>query len=203
AEAFERKLQRAVEIGVDEAVLDDILDIPNRSASEAATRRPPAWLAMAAGILLVAGVAGIVWLQGPRPTTVEEYVAQHHFHDGVHLLDRTAGTSDPDEAREILAGLGLDTDSLLAGRIAVIKYCPTMDGRGIHMVVNTENGPIQVIYMPATPVEDGKDFRFEQMHAHLVSLDRGSAAVIGSLGQPVTGLDALLRQSLTSRATGA
>jgi hypothetical protein len=199
AEAFERALKRAVEVGVDEVVLDAILEIPHRQE----VRRPPRWMALAASILIVAGVAGLTWLQSQRPDNIEEYVAQHHSHDGVKMLAQADGYADAGRIEEIMAGLDLAAGGELSGRIALLKYCPTMDGRGLHMIVDTEHGLMQVIYMPGTQVEEGREFRFARMHAHLVNLAGGSAAVIGRLDQPVAGMDSLLRTSLLPRNTDA
>jgi hypothetical protein len=199
AEDFERSLQRAIEISVDEAVLDTILEIPYRQE----VRRPPRWMALAASILIVAGAAGITWVQSRQPGTIEEYVAQHHAHDGVKMLAQTDGFADAGRIEEIMAGLQLSASGEFSGRITLIKYCPTMDGRGIHMIVATDTGPMQVIYMPGTQVDEGHEFRFASMHAHLLNLAGGSVAVIGRLDQPVAGMDSLLRASLLPRNTDA
>lgn len=87
-------------------------------------------------------------------------------------------------------------DKQLSGRIAFIKFCPTPDGRGAHMVVSTDQGPMTIIYMPKTRVTDGEMVRFDQMHALLVNLEHGSAAIIGTQSQNVENLVVLVRDSL-------
>jgi hypothetical protein len=87
--------------------------------------------------------------------------------------------------------------------IAFIKFCPTPGGRGLHMVVMTEQGPMTVIYMPDVPVIDGETVEFDQMHASLVKLGNGSAAVIGSQSQNVENLVAMVRDSLKTGPVGA
>ncbi len=189
AEAFERKLQQAVEVAVDETLLADLLEIPGQPVG----RRLPAWVAMAASVVIVAGVAGILWLQSVRPDTIEEYVAQHFGHDGASLFERATGDFDKAQIARVLASFGVTAGDELQDRISFIKYCPTMDGRGAHMVVATDQGPVQLIYMPNTSVNDRQSFGFEQMQAHLVDLDHGSVAIIGGREQPVAALDNLAR----------
>ncbi len=41
----------------------------------------------------------------------------------------------------MLAEFGADVAPALAGIVSVIKQCPTPDGKGVHMVLNTERGP--------------------------------------------------------------
>jgi len=199
AEAFEQKLQRAVEVAVDETLLADLLEIPDQTVG----RRLPAWVAMAASVVIVAGVAGVLWLQSVRPDTIEEYVAQHFGHDGASLFEKAAGDFDEAQIARVLASFGVSAGDELQDRIRFIKYCPTMDGRGAHMVVATNQGPVQLIYMPNTSVDDRAAFGFEGMQAHLVDLDHGSVAIIGGREQPVAALDNLVRNSFLPTTAGA
>jgi len=84
----------------------------------------------------------------------------------------------------------------LAGIISVIKYCPTPDGKGIHMVLNTQEGPVTLIYMPETDVIDRQPLEFDGMQALLVGLEKGSAAIIGSGDQSISGLYAVVQESI-------
>lgn len=192
AETFERKLQRAVELPVDDALLSELLEIPNRPV----TRRLPSWIAMAASVLIVVGVAGIVWMQSLQPQTIEEYVSQHYAHDGAMLFGQASADFDADRVAQIMAAFDVKAGSGLVERIRFIKFCPTMDGRGAHMVVSTDQGPMHLIYMPNTSVADGREFLFGQMQAHLVNLDEGSVAIIGRPDQPIDAMDSLVRASI-------
>jgi hypothetical protein len=64
------------------------------------------------------------------------------------------------------------------------------------MVVSTNQGPMTIILMPKTKVIDGEMVEFDQMHALLVSLDQGSAAIIGERSQSVESLVDMVRGSL-------
>jgi hypothetical protein len=88
----------------------------------------------------------------------------------------------------------------LAGIVNVIKQCPTPDGKGVHMVLNTDKGLVTVIYMPETPVTDGEQIAFDDSEAVLVQLPKGSAAIIGLREQQVTGLHALVQSSIVVAA---
>ena len=64
------------------------------------------------------------------------------------------------------------------------------------MVVSTDQGPMTVIYMPEIRVSEGETVNFDQMHATLVNLEQGSAAIIGMQSQNVDDLVAMVRDSL-------
>ena len=172
------------------------------------TRRPTrrrSWvpLAMAASLVIAVGASLLVWQQSRQWDSVEEYVADHYSHDGVKLLADTGSIVAAQEVAEIMDSLGAVADQKLADRIRFIKFCPTPDGRGAHMVVSTEQGPMTILFMPRTPVTDGELIEFDQQHALLVELENGSAAIIGERSQAIESLEAILRQSIRTRIVGA
>ena len=78
----------------------------------------------------------------------------------------------------------------------MIKYCPTPDGKGVHMILNTETGPVTVFYMPDTQVTDKELLAFDNMEAILVDLQSGSAAIIGPDQQLISSLYNLVQDSI-------
>jgi hypothetical protein len=98
----------------------------------------------------------------------------------------------------MLAEFGAAAAPELAGIISVIKNCPTPDGKGVHMILNTDRGLVTVIYMPETPVSDGEQILFDDSEAVLVQLRHGSAVIIGSRLQRVSELRALVQESIVT-----
>jgi hypothetical protein len=134
---------------------------------------------------------------------VESYIADHYSHDGNAAVEKAkAGVPDQD-VNKILARLDATAGKELSGLIRFVKYCPTPDGRGAHMVVSTDQGPMTIIYMPKTRVAEGEEVIFDQMHAVLVNLDQGSVAIVGEESQRVDDLVVLVRDSLKTGIVGA
>lgn len=199
AEAFEEKLQAALHVQAPADLLDDVKGISQQPVQ----RRNWIPLAMAACLLIAVGSFAIMWQQPHSWDSVEEYLADHYSHDGSILItDETAFVSAQDINR-IMTKLNASADQQLSGRIKFIKLCPTPDGRGAHMVVATDQGPVTIIFMPKTQVINGEMVQFDQMHALLVSLEHGSAAIIGEQSQNVASLEAMLRGSLKTGLVGA
>jgi hypothetical protein len=194
AERFEDLLARAVKLPVPEQLIDEIRSTPQQASTRASERR---WwpMAMAAGLLIAIGAAGLTWRMNPSWDSVEDYVSDHYRHDGAALLAKADGRV-ANEVQTLLAEFNVEALPDLAAIVGVIKYCPTPDGKGVHMVLNSENGPVTVIYMPDTPVTDHMQFTFDGREALLVELKSGSAAIIGSSAQQISNLYALIQGSI-------
>jgi len=191
AEAFELKLGKALELAEPgDDFLEEIISISKRKTSG------PRWYAMAASVLILVGVAGVSWWQLQQPSTIEEYVSRHFGYDGQKVLGMASADFDSAIIGEIMSSLDIKAEDQLANRIRFIKFCPTMEGRGAHMIVQTDEGPVTVIYMPGTEVIDRRIIAFGEMQAYLVAMETGSAAIIGRQDQSVSSIDRLVRDSL-------
>jgi hypothetical protein len=203
AEAFEHKLQSALHVQPPADLLADIKKISQQPA------RKNYWmpLALAASLVIAVGAVTMVWKQSHQWDSVEAYLADHYSHDGAKVLGHTSDDLSEQEIAEmtgrIMASLNASAGQQLTGRIKFIKFCPTPEGRGAHMVVSTDQGPMTIIFMPGTQVTDGEMVEFDQMHAYMVDLEHGSAAIIGRQSQAVKSLETLVRNSLKTGMVGA
>lgn len=194
AEAFEARLERALAIPVPDNLLDDLVTISSAQPENVQTRR---WMpvALAASVLIAVGAAGMVWQMNRGYSTVGEYLAAHYEYDG-HKLVAKADGHVAGNVKEILAKFEVEATDELTGMVGFIKFCPTRDGKGAHMVLNTEQGPVTVIFMPTETVTDGESLAFGDMQARLIALQSGSAAVIASGRQDVSRYFAMVRDSI-------
>ena len=199
AEAFEQKLQSALHLQAPGDLLADI----QRISQQPIRRRNWMPLAMAASLVIAVGAMGIVWNQSRQWESVEAYLADHYSHDGASVLGHASESVSKQDINRIMAGLNASAGQQLTGMVKFIKYCPTPDGRGAHMVVSTEQGPMTIIFMPKTQVVDGEMVEFDQMHAYMVDLEHGSAAIIGKTSQPLKTLEAIVRNSIITEKVGA
>jgi hypothetical protein len=195
AEAFEAKLERAAGLPVPEGLLDDIMVISRENIASAAPA--PRWrsMALAAGILIAVGAAGITWNMNRGWDSVDEYLVAHYRHDGDKLVEK-AGEGPAGDIQAIFSKFDVAATPALARIISVIKYCPTPDGKGVHMVLNTEEGLVTLIYMPETDVIDQQTLEFDSMKAMLVGLEKGSAVIIGTSTQGISSFYALVQESI-------
>jgi len=199
AEAFEYKLQSALRVQPPANLLADIRNISHQPA----LRRNWMPLALAASLVIAVGAISMVWKQSHQWDSVEAYLADHYSHDGAVLLGRTGEPVPEQDINRIMASLNAYAGQELTGQVKFIKFCPTPRGRGVHMVVSTDQGDMTIVFMPETQVTDGEMVEFDQMHAYLVALEHGSAAIIGRRSQTVKSLEVLVRSSLKTGLVGA
>jgi len=204
ADAFEKKLTRAMDLQLPEDIMKNILQISRHPVGSAVASTTPWWrsMALAAGILIAIVATGISWNMNRGWDSVDEYVTDHYRHDGSGLLAR-AGKKTTQDIQRIFASFNVEAAPELAEIISVIKYCPTPDGKGVHMVLNTSEGPVTVIYMPATEVNDRETLEFDGMQVLLVSLEKGSAAIIGTGLQGLLALYSVIQNSIIPEFSNA
>ena len=194
ADAFEEKLNRAMSLSEPENMKKGLLEI---SLAPIQTVTKPGWqsMAMAAGLLVVIGAAGIGWNMNRGWDSVEEYLADHYGHDGPGLVAQ-AGENTNKDIGKFFSRFDVEATPELANIVSIIKFCPTPDGKGIHMVLNTSEGPVSLIYMPDTEVTDQELIVFGDMRALMVKLETGSAVIIGSESQSISTLYPLIQESI-------
>jgi hypothetical protein len=193
AERFETKLDRALGLPAPPGLIDDLLAIGQSEPAMFRRRWVP--MALAASILVAVGATSLYWQMNPVWESVDSYLVSHYRHDGSKLVARADGSVSEDVG-EILGELSVRAEPALAAMIGVIKYCPTPDGKGVHMVLNTDQGPVTLIYMPDTRVEDGETLGFDDVEALLVDLPSGSAAIIGAPEQRIGALYAVVHDAI-------
>ena len=196
ADVFERKLAIAFDVAVPGGLQDDIYAIASQHP-RATSSGLFGWkaLALAASVLMAVGVVSITWKMDRGWGSVENYLVSHYAQDGATLVALAEGQS-ADNVQAIMTTFDLEAAPDLINMVGFIKYCPTPDGKGAHMVLNTEQGPITVILMPDTAVTDRKSLTINGVQAYLVTLSRGSAVIMGSGSELVSSMAPMVRKSI-------
>jgi len=197
---FEEKLNRALKLAVPDDLISNL-----KAVSDAPPKTAAPWrqYAIAASLLLAVAAAGLTWRMNTMNfDSVEQYVAYHYNHDGEKVLSNSLGQT-ADDVDAVLARFDVTMAPDMSRMVSLIKYCPTPDGKGAHIVLNTQEGPVTVIYMPKTPVTDGEMMDFDGVRAQLVALKSGSAAVIGSYAQDVSRFHNLVQNAFLPVAAEA
>jgi len=199
SDQFEHALARALNVPVPHGLADRIILEQSMSNTRGKISGRfggwQRWGAMAAALALAVSL-GLFIGATPRDVTgagatpsladLRQNIEWHWRHDGADVLAVAAGHPlDATEVEGMFADLGAQLTPELLARIRLSKFCPTPNGRGVHAILATDQGPLTVYYMPKTrvqssplalPLENG----FESM---VVNLERGSLALVGEAGR--------------------
>lgn len=208
ASEFEGKLEAALAIGVPNELLERIARIPDLFSPEEIAppaRTPWRWLAAAAVVIAGIGFASVRWYESTFEwESVNEFLDDHWAVDGAEFLNQADGRPvEQADAARLFARYGVEISPALAGRIDIVEACKTPGGRGAHMVIITEQGPVTLIFMPEMVSVEGHVLAFDHMVAATLQLTRGSAVVIGPNEEVIAPVYALAREGIrpVSRTT--
>ena len=182
---FEQSLRAALAVPVPSDLHASLAQLPQRSDPRTAhwfSRRSV--LALAASLLLTAGLVGGWLLRGPvgteLPTTTDPLLVAtvEHLSHEPFALTRTE-TVPPAMLDSLLQQVGLQ----LAQEVEVnYAYpCPIGGQRTVHMVMQQPSGPVTVIYFrQAEPgLQAGAEFSYAGLQGRVMPLGQGMLVLIG------------------------
>ncbi|MDT8439332.1 MAG: DUF3379 family protein [Wenzhouxiangellaceae bacterium] len=204
SDAFEARLKRALNVPVprglaDRIILEQSLGEPDQ---ESAGGNWLQWGAIAAVLALAvalttfnladrASVDPVAMAQVPSMDEIREHIRWHWQHDGDDVMAVAAGSPTASEKIErVFAEFGVQLGPALMAQVRAGKFCPTPNGRGAHVVMHTDQGPVTVYYMPRTrvPESPARMQVGDGQPVMLVNLERGSMALIGQPDAPMPDL---------------
>lgn len=213
SDAFELQLQRATQLPVNPELIDSLQALATTASKAGESLLYRFRYAVAATVVLAFSAVFLMQQLSPRWDSVESYVAYHYSHDGSMVLamanEPNSDKPNSEELRDILATFNLQMDPSMSQQVRFVKYCPTPEGTGVHLVLNTEQGLVTVIIMPGQNVLDGERFAFNDMEVSLANLPGQdvSLAIIASPEQmnaaSGANLGLSLQNAVSRRATGA
>lgn len=178
---FERALSRAVDVPVPSGLSDRII-LRQSIEGEKRSMRWVQWSAMAAALAIAVAVTVVLMNPATSEADLRRHVAWHWQLDGPQVLAASLADvrEDPDHVQEILAEFGVQASPELLEHVRLSKFCPTPDGKGAHLILETPSGPVTVYYMPRTrlaespmTMEIGGGIR-----AAAVNVERGSVVLV-------------------------
>lgn len=192
--ATEQLLDRAVNIDVPKDLASNILARHhNKYASKTRTWRNVGLNAIAASLILAAGIGLGMKLSNPTDNTLPHYVLQHVY-DELPLL-----TSSNPMKPAVLKQALQEEHLTLTGDMENLKYagaCAIRNGRGIHMVIKGETGPVTVLLMPEENVKKRQYISDPRFAGIIAPAPRGSLAVVGEKQEPIEKIEDQIKREV-------
>jgi hypothetical protein len=203
SDAFEAQLKRAILLPVNTELATSLKSVAANSLADNSLLHRFRYALAATVVLAFSGILLLQQLAQPWDS-VEGYVAYHYGHDGSKML-AMAEHPNGGELGEILASLDMQMDASMSQQVLAVKFCPTPEGEGVHLVMNTAQGLVTVIIMPGQRLQQAERFAFNGMEASLVDLpgQHAALAIVGRPGQLDAALDLAVQQAFSRRSADA
>lgn len=138
---------------------------------------PTMSIALAASLLMAVGVVNFNKSQyADQHFPLDRLVVEHIEHDGVASMKASYQLSGQ-KLVQVSQQFGVRVK--LANHISFAEKCPIGDSYGLHMVYQSENGPVTIIYMPELPLEKTQPFNYAGLKGWVKPMKQGSIAVVG------------------------
>lgn len=153
------------------------------------------WLSMAASLVLVAGLVHQRDHLYPWPDDVAGHALAHVYHEAKQLEDHHSRV-DLAKVNLLLADLGGQL-SAWPGTIRYASFCHFQGTRSLHLIFNTEQGPVTVFVLPKDHgLQQGSDFSDAQFHGHNMQLAKADLVLVAANNQSLSGIATTLQQQL-------
>lgn len=198
AEQFERSLRQAMKVEVPADLASRIKLERTIRDDERRRHRAPLRYAIAASVLLTAGISGYLgygYYELSRATQTFQTAVLEHIYMEAHFLEHDQNVQ-PVAVNRVLIPFGglLEADF---GHVNQATNCPINNRLGAHFVVPGQMGPVSVIYVPDERTKDGARFSDLRFDGVMVKTGKGSLAVVGERGEPLDETVARVEKNLS------
>jgi hypothetical protein len=194
---FEHKLREALTVEVPAGLIERIKQRRDIGEQVRARQIRPLRYALAASLLLAAGLASLLGYQllGPafNDATLQRAVIQHINHDieDLYAHDEVSVA----RLRPLFARFGVRLQRDL-GRVGFAASWSRRQHRGLHVVLAGKRGPVTMLYLDGEYVEHSSRIHNERFEGTLFPVESGSVAVVGERGESIEAIARKLRDKL-------
>ncbi len=180
---LEKQLRQAVQVPVPDGLAANILLRQSMRNVTPLRSRRPVYLALAASVLLAVTVTLGLWRQSTDMPMDREIIAYVDTH--VHpVASATAQTVSMPQLNGMLREFGIRSAEV-PGKVTMAERCIIRKRPGVHLVLQGEMGPVDVLLMPDEKVDKKMMLDSKDKHGMVVPCPRGSMAIVGRIGEPL------------------
>ena len=189
AQAFEAVLRVAVQVQPEK-----VLDMVEPGSTRTRGWKKTVALGFSILMLFVVAVLGFNFTQQKLVVDDLPQLVTHHIQKEPELLE-TRVVLDQMTLMNVLSPMKFELLQTLDG-VTAIAPCWIRQGRGIHLVVQAERGPVSVLLMPGEYLQQDQNLRLATLSGVIVPTSWGSMAVVSHAGDDVTGITDTLQHTV-------
>ncbi len=196
--ALNDRIATAMQIGVPELTMPELPEIDTDNVVPLAARRAlsrPAWLALAATVLLAAFVGIRTADMDTLSENLAEQVLAHLDHEPMAMRVSNTPVSDSRLERTVPGDVAVMNHD--AGLITYAQSC-IINGKTVpHLVLQGENGPVTILLMPDEKIRTARDLDGTGIQGVILPVGDGSIAIIGDREEQLE----LIKQNILDSVT--
>jgi hypothetical protein len=153
------------------------------------------WLGMAASVMLVAGLVQFRDQIYPWHHDLGGHALAHVYHEA-EMLENENASVNLDQVNQLLSDFGGKLTTW-PGTIRYARFCNFQGTRSLHLIFNTEQGPVTVFILPKNhglPTND--DFSDPLFHGRSMQLENADVVLVAGLQQTLAPIASHLLQQL-------
>ncbi len=191
---LDEQLKRSMAVAVPADLADRLL-LNQSLRHHQKTRQRQWWFGLAASLALVAGLVQHRDQFYPWQDDLAGHALAHVYHEANMLINNSASI-ELSNVNQLLADLGGHLQSW-PGTIRYASFCTFQGTRSLHLIFNTQQGPVTVFILPKNHGLPGRDsFSDPLFHGQSMQLAKADVVLVAGLDQPLTAVAASLQQQL-------
>ena len=194
---LEQMISRALALDVPELEIPELPHIETDNVVTLSKRRvsPPAFLAIAATVVLAAFVGFRMFGGGLEPQSLADELLAHIDHEPAAL--RISGVAVTDARLESVVPADIAHLDHGAGLITYAQSCK-IRGRDVpHLVIQGEHGPVTILLMPDEMVSAPQTITGESVNGVILPVGDGSIAIFGEREESLDRIEKRVLNSVT------
>ena len=195
-QALDQTISRALALDVPELQMPDLPEIDTGNVVALSSRRlaTPAWLAMAATVVLAAFIGFRFVSTGIEHDSLADEILAHL--DGEPFALRVTDIAISDERLTSAVPADVAQMDRSAGLITYAQSCEIGGNQVPHLVIQGERGPVTILLMPDEMVDGPQSLRGENVNGVILPVGNGSIAIIGNSEERLEKIEAQVLKSV-------
>ena len=192
---LDKMIGRALSLQVPELEMPELPDIDTVTAMPKRRWSTPAFLTLAATVVLAAFIGLRVTNTGSEYGSLGQEILAHIDHEPGSLLVTDVPVADAQLAQVVPASIARLDHS--AGLITYARTCPVNGKTVPHLVLQGERGPVTIILMPDEKVSAPETVEGESVHGVILPVGDGSIAIFGEREEALDRIERKLLESVS------
>ncbi len=196
-QALDQTISRALALDVPQLQMPELPEIDTTNVAALSSRRmtTPAWLAMAATVVLAAFIGIRFVSTGIEYESLADEVLAHLDHEPAALRVTDVAITD-DRLNSVVPGHVANMDHS-AGLITYAQSCEIGGHEVPHLVIQGERGPVTILLMPEEMVDNPQSLSGDNINGVILPVGKGSIAILGDSDERLEKIEAQVLKSVS------